>query len=327
MPARSLAHLRGDVAALADSQAGAVSRAQLRSLGVSDEEIEAHVRGRRWCSPVPGVVVTFTGPQPRTTRWWVSVLHAGDDAVLSHETAAEAYGLRRPRADDAIHVLAAHTRKVVPPPGVVLHRTRLPQPERAVRIGSLPPLTCVEDTILDLVDQSRWERQAIHWVMAACQAKLTTPAHLLSAMGRRRRIRHRQLVKDVCSDASEGAETPLERRYLRDVERAHGLPRGRRQAKRRLSGATVFRDVEYDAHQTVVELDGRRGHEGEDNAFRDRRRDNRTAAGGRTTLRFGWTDVTTAPCESAAQVAAVLQRQGWNGLPTRCSATCTLGVG
>lgn len=327
MPARSRAHMRDDVAALGARQGGALSRLQLIGIGVSDEEIGGHACARRWQLPVPGVVVTFTGPMPRETRWWVAVLHAGEDAALSHETAAEVYGLRQPRPVDSIHVLTSHSRRVVPPPGVVLHRTRLPQPERAVRIPALPPVTCVEDTVLDLVDQSRWQRQAVHWVMASCQAKLTTPAQLLSAMGRRRRIRHRALVKELCADVSEGAETPLELRYLRDVERAHGLPRGHRQTTSLLGGGMVFRDVEYVEYATVVELDGRRGHEGEENAFRDRRRDNRTVVGGRTTLRFGWTDMTSTPCEAAAQVAAVLQRHGWNGVPTRCSATCPLRVG
>jgi very-short-patch-repair endonuclease len=188
-------------------------------------------------------------------------------------------------------------------------------------------MTCIEDTVLDLVDLSRTRARAVHWIMLGCQARLTTPDRLLYSMGRRRRIRHRRLVKDVCADVSTGAQTPLERRYLRHVERAHALPTGRRQQHERIAGGRVFRDVDYEAYRTLVELDGRLGHEGEDNAFRDRRRDNASTVGGRTTLRFGWTDVSDSPCEVASQVIAVLRRQGWTGRPSRCSATCPLAAG
>ena len=64
-----------------------------------------------------------------------------------------------------------------------------------------------------------------------------------------------------------GALSPLERRYLRDVERAHGLPRAGRQLPDLVDGARVTRDVEYAAQATDVELDGRLGHE----AAEDRR--------------------------------------------------------
>jgi hypothetical protein len=308
-------------------QAGAVTRAQLLAAGVTEQQVRAQVTARRWQLALPGIAVLFTGPLPERTRLWVATLHAGDDAVLSHETAAEAHGLRLRRSDDLVHVLVGHGRKVVVPEWIRLHRTRLPQPEHATSLAGLPLATCIQDTVLDLVDDSRSPRRALHCVMAACQGGLVTPAALLSAAGRRRRIRHRQLVKDVCAEIVTGVTTPLERRYTRDVEVAHGLPEGRHQFRDRLGNRPAFHDVLYDDYDLFVELDGRLGHEGEENAFRDRTRDNAAVERGRATLRFGWTDVATAPCETAGQVARVLQRSGWRGTPTRCGPTCSLPGG
>jgi hypothetical protein len=48
----------------------------------------------------------------------------------------------------------------------------------------------------------------------------------------------------------------LEYRYVRDVERAHGLPRSRHQARVVIDGKVVYRDVYYEEYQLTVELDG-----------------------------------------------------------------------
>jgi hypothetical protein len=308
---------------LAATQGGAASRQQLLRLGVTHHEMDAQLAAQRWQSPVPGVLVTFTGPLPRTTRLWVAVLHGGELAVLSHETGSETYGMREPDPVGLVHIIAPHDRKVVAPDWMVVHRTRLPQPQRSRRIPGLPPVTCVEDTILDLADQTRRRGEVVGLVLSAFRMKLTTPRALRTAMASRRRVRHRQLIKNLCGDFAEGVTSNLERKYRDDVEKPHGLPEGRRQKPGRAGLSKVFRDVDYDEFSTLVELDGRRGHDDEEGGFRDRRRDNAAALDGRTTLRFGWVDVTTSPCEVAAQVARALRRNGWTGELTACGPMCT----
>ena len=118
----------------------------------------------------------------------------------------------------------------------------------------------------------------------------------------------------LLTDVADGVESPLELRYLREVERPHGLPRGKRQHRAR----GTARDVYYSEFATVVELDGRIGHEGA-GVLRDMRRDNRSALFGEATLRYGWADVTERPCLVAAEVAAVLSRRGWTDVPRLCS--------
>ena len=95
----------------------------------------------------------------------------------------------------------------------------------------------------------------------------------------------------------EGVHSNLEYRYVRDVERPHGLPRAARQVRVIRDGAPRYLDNLYEEGMVCVELDGRTAHPpGE--RFRDFRRDNAGAADGILTLRYGWSDVTSVPARS-----------------------------
>jgi very-short-patch-repair endonuclease len=123
------------------------------------------------------------------------------------------------------------------------------------------------------------------------------------------------------ADVAAGAHSPLELRYLRDVERAHGLPSGSRQHAVVRSGGRYFDDVRYPEYGVTVELDGRVAHPDEA-CWRDMRRDNSSVLAGRRVLRYGWADVAGRPCAVAAQVVAVLRAAGWRGAPHGCHRGC-----
>ena len=165
---------------------------------------------------------------------------------------------------------------------------------------------------------------AIDLVLRATQRRLTTAVRLRDALDRRRRHRWRGLLSEVLSEVAQGVASPLERHYLRDVERRHRLPSGERNRQETASGRHWYRDVRYPGWETVVELDGREAHP-VDAAFRDLRRDNHAVVAGETVLRYGWRDVVGRPCEVAAQVAAVLALRGWPGRPVPCGAGCAAG--
>ncbi|NDL59053.1 hypothetical protein F7O44_18460 [Phytoactinopolyspora sp. XMNu-373] len=303
-----------ELAELIEQQAGMVSWAQLRAAGVG----RAAIRSRRWRQRHRGVYATFSGPLSREAEIWAGVLRAGPGAVASHQTAAELYGLTE-RIDDRIHVTVPADRRVRGKiDGVVIHYAhRLPKTRHP---SKRPPRTRIEDTVLDLVDTSHHPRAVEGWVTQACQKRLTTPERLAEAMAERKKIKWRPMMESMLGDVAEGAHSPLELKYLRSVERAHGLPRGIRQS--RPSGARiVWTDVHYKQFRSVVELDGRVGHEGE-GQFRDRRRDNRSMADGLWTLRYGHADTFGSPCDIAAEVARVLRSQVWAGEPRPCSADC-----
>jgi hypothetical protein len=155
-------------------------------------------------------------------------------------------------------------------------------------------------------------------VTRAVGSRLTTTARLQRHLDQRARHHHRGLLRSLLADAAEGAESPLEVNFLRDVERPHGLPRGDRQSSR--TGLPYLSDVRYRRFALLVELDGKLGHEGE-GRFRDMRRDNLHALGDELTLRFGWYDVTTSPCSVAYQIFLVLSRRGYD-LPFRRCGNC-----
>jgi hypothetical protein len=167
--------------------------------------------------------------------------------------------------------------------------------------------------VLDLCEGAE-AGQLVSWVTAAVQTRRTTTTRLLRARQNRRRYAGRRLLEELLGDVGTGAQSPLELRYLRDVERPHGLPRGTRQHRSR---HRHLRDVVYEDFGVVVELDGRLGHEGL-GRFRDMVRDNHATLAGELSLRYGSVDVRGTPCRVAWQVATVLAVRGWRDPFQRC---------
>ncbi|HEX6918741.1 MAG TPA: hypothetical protein VF314_00770 [Actinomycetes bacterium] len=307
--------------ALARSQAGALSRDQLRRLGVARGFVRTQLRARRWQRPLPRVYVVFTGPMPFLTKVWATLLYAGEWSAASHGTAAY---LARLTDDppDVIDVIVRHGHRVAARPGLRIRQSR--RLAEKVHPARLPRQTRLEDTVLDLTDEASTEDPVIDLVLRACQRRLTTAARLAAAAARRRRLRWRRLVLDLVTEVREGMLTPLERRYCRDVERAHGLPRGRRNRTEGRRGRRRYRDVRYLRWRLVVELDGRAAHPEELRELDDLRDNELVELEDTRTLRYGWRSVTSLRCRSAAQVGRVLRAGGWTGQPTPCGPDCAI---
>jgi hypothetical protein len=308
---------------LAEQQDGVLTRSQALAGGLTDAQIERRLRGGRWQRLFGRVYATYSGKPSRGSLLWAVVLRAGRGAVLSHETAAELAGLTD-RPAKPVHVTVPANRRIVPIPGAVVHiSSRVAEARHPTR---LPPQTRIEETVLDLSQQARCLDDALGWAAIACGRRLTTAQRLLAAMRRRAKLRWRTELAAALGEVGSGCHSLLELRYLRDVERRHGLPTGTRQAVSARRGGRRYDDVRYDGYQTRVELDGRIAHP-EDRRPDDRRRDNAGTIAGDSTLRFGWGDVTEAPCDVAADVATVLHRHGWTAMPRACGAECVIAKG
>jgi predicted transcriptional regulator of viral defense system len=308
------------VAEIADWQEGVISRRQLLEAGLNGQLIKRRVERGRWQQLHWGVYAVFNGPPPRGTLLWAAVLGAGDGAVLSHQTAAELHGLIDSPAE-AIHVTVPSTRRITIP-GLVIRRSgRIGQARQPNRD---PPRTTVEETVLDLVELTKTFDDACGWITKACGRRLTTEEKLQAALAMRKKMRWRTELADILEAAGGGIHSVLEYRYLRDVERAHGLPRSRHQVRVVIDGKVVYRDVYYAEYQLAVELDGRTAHP-DDERWRDRLRDNQAKARGVETARYGWRDVYAHPCETALLQAQILRRRGWRGSPKPCSPGCPVG--
>lgn len=117
---------------------------------------------------------------------------------------------------------------------------------------------------------------------------------------------HRALLLDLLAEAEDGVESPLERRYQRDVERRHHLPRAQPQVRERLTNGWIRADAVYLGLGVRTELDGALAHPfGRTDA--DTWRDNAVLIErGDITLRYRWAHVAARPCAVAAQVQAAL---------------------
>jgi Transcriptional regulator, AbiEi antitoxin len=311
-----------DCQELLSRQSGVISREQAVHGGIAVAAIRNQLRSGRWQRLQAGVYAIFTGVPSRDAELWAVVLRAGSGAALSHETAAELHGMASYRGQ-ATHVTVPATRHPVPIRGAVIHLSgRLDQARHPVM---LPPRTRVEDTVIDLTQAAASFDDAFGWLCCGVGRRLTTAARLQAALDARPKVRWRAGLTAVLSDIGSGVTSGLEYRYVTGVERAHGMPPARRQAKVVLGLRIRYVDNLYEDAGLAVELDGQAAHSIEDR-WSDMHRDNAHATAGLITLRYNWADVTLRPCQVAGQVADVLRQRGRPVRVRRCGPGCAVNV-
>jgi hypothetical protein len=310
---------------LLDFQSRIVARRQAVRHGVTRAAVARRTKSGAWQRLHRGTYATFSGVPSREARLWAALLRAGPGAVLSHETAAEVHRITDKPASK-IHVTVPAQRNPArrgPIRGVVIHRSR------NVASEPLPPWqlprTPIAETVLDLVESAKSTDDAFSWLTQAIGRNLVNPGMLREALAARKRMRHRPWLIEALTDVADGVMSPIELRYVRDVERAHGLPRARRQVRRELDGGVRYLDNFYEAFRLCVEIDGRLSHPPEqkwrdadrdsDNLFRDDVQ----------TIRLGLRHVTSDRCLQAAKLAALFIRRGWDGAELRpCGPDCAV---
>nr|WP_297427993.1 hypothetical protein [uncultured Actinotalea sp.] len=303
------------VAARTRHRHGVVRTAELLGWGADASWIRRQVDGGRWQRLHRGVLLTHSGPVSWTTRAWAAVLYAGASAAVSHRSAAVVFGWARD-SGGPIEVSVPRTRRVSPTPGVLLHHRATMPPVT----GGLPTVVRPE-TVLDLLSQARSDDDAVAWLCEAVRHG-TWPDDVLRVVARRRRVRRRDLVVDLLASVADGVESALEHRYRRDVEGAHGLPRGLLQQRQKVDGRWIRADCLYPACWVRVELDGRLAHpfgRTDDDTWRDNAV---LVERGDLTLRYRWSHVAVHPCRTAEQVAAALRSRGWPGRLSSCGPAC-----
>ena len=302
--------------ARAAGQAGLVTRAQALDGGLTRKAVEWRLGSGRWAVVHPGVYQTLPGRQDWEASAVAALLHAGAGSALCDTSAGHLWGLVR-AAPDPIRVVVPASRRVRGVPGVVVSRGR--HAGERVDPVAWPHRTTVEHTVLDLCHHGGADR-IVAMAAKAVGLGLTNTARLRATVGERPRQSDRSLLLEILAEVAEGCESPAERRYLRDAERAHGLPQGRSQSP---FGRAGRRDREYE-WGVVVEVDGRLGHASWTDVQRDGRRDRSALVAGRLTLRCYWPDLVPSPCDLAGEVAHVLRSRGWAGRPRSCGPTCSI---
>ncbi|MGV1008817.1 MAG: type IV toxin-antitoxin system AbiEi family antitoxin domain-containing protein [Dermatophilaceae bacterium] len=301
------------LAARVADQFWVVTLGQCLQEGLTRKAVDWRVHSGRWQRMHRGVFLVRPGPVSLPTRAMAAVLMGGMGSAVSHATAGALYGLV-PEPGPLVHLAVDQGRRLGCHPGVMVHRvTRL---DEWIHPTGWPPRTTIERTVLDLADVGTLD-SAIAVVASACQRYLTTPTALAAALPRRRGQRWGRELRDVLEDVAAGAQSTMEVRYVRDVERAHRLPTAQRQVATD-HGRRRHHDNGYAEQRLLVELDGRLGHHGWANRREDARRDRHVGAEGWLTVRAGWAEVAGAPCVLAQEIADVLRARGWGGRPRRC---------
>jgi len=315
-----------EILRLLQAQDGVVSRAQVRRCGGDDPLVARRLRRREWARVHEGVYVDHTGPLTWSQRAWAATL-AHAPAALAGASALRAHGLgadgptTRHEEEGCIEVVVDRSRRVDSAAGVTV--SQVGDLEAVAHLHLSPPRVRVEHAVLTVAARARSDDAAAATLAEAVRRRRTTVGRLREALDDRPRLRRRRLLRDLLTDVGAGAESPLERRYLRQVERAHGLPRGQRQVPGLGARGRVFRDVAHEEHGTFVELDGRLGHEATEDRWADLDRDLVAVASGKVTLRAGWGQV-LQPCRLAAVVEHVLRLRGWGGRAVPCGDDCGL---
>jgi hypothetical protein len=302
---------------------------------MSAAAVRVRLRNGRWQRLYPGVYATFSGQPTRMALIWAAVITAGPAAVISHQTAAELYQCGR-RRFPGLHVTVPAERRVrqTPVPGccpgparpwqwevppLIVHRSD--RVHQARHPALQPARTRIEETIVDLTQVAATFDEAFQWLCYGCAGRLCTVSMIRRALALRKKLRFRAELHAALGDIADGVHSPLERRYVRGVERAHGLPVAQRQVLVTLGRRRRYLDNLYRDYGLAVELDGVAAHPLAER-WQDIHRDNSLEALRVTTMRYSWSDVTDRRCWVAAQVGAVLTQRGWPGRLRRCSPGC-----
>ena len=274
-------------------QAGVVSRRQVLDAGMSEVLVARRVRRREWVRLADGVYVDHTGQLTTAQAEWATLLrHPG--SVLAGRSALRAGGLRgaagRDRARRVVEIAMPHGRRLDAEPGVSVVQLR--DLDSAALPRASPPRLRVERAALMVASRALGDDEAVAILADVVREGLTVPARLEGALLGLARLPRRRLLLDVLRDVESGAESPLERRYLRDVERRHGLPRGERARAGRCSETYATRRTGRTSSWTADWATARRWTAGPTwtATSRPRRAGTRPygSAGGRCWSRAGW---------------------------------------
>jgi very-short-patch-repair endonuclease len=262
------------VARIAARQHGVVSIRQLRSAGLTDTAVRNRVRTGRLHRAHRGVYAVGHRALSLEGRWMAAVLAFPDEAVLSHRSAAELWGLL-PRAggptDLTISSRGGRGRRA----GIRLHRSSTLTPEQRTRNRGFP-VTTPSRTISDL-------------------------RRVISEPELRRAIRQAELLGlPTGLPVHLPTRSELEDRFLA-LCRRHRLPPP--EVNVSLGGLTV--DFLWRKSRLVVETDGYRYHRGSVAFEDDHDRDLRLRRLGFDVVRLSFRQVT----RESAEVAALLRRE------------------
>jgi hypothetical protein len=277
-------------------QHGVVTRAALLELGFGSRSIEHRVASGRLYLISPGVYAVGRPELTPRGRWMAAVLACGDNAVLSHRSAAELWGIgyEEPgRIDVSIRRKSKITRKGIK----VRARPSLGASSFVIRFGI--PVTHPIQTLIDLATELkslRLERA----VNEADKLDLVDPETLRQALGGYVGMPGARTLRTMLDRHTfRLSDSDLEI-FFRPLAVAGGFPLPL--TKHWVLGYET--DFWFPDHGLVVETDGLRYHRTPSQQARMAKRDQKHTAAGLRVVRFTHWQIAYAPNE----VTDVLRR-------------------
>jgi len=281
---------------MARRQHGVVTRNALEGIGFSEEAVEHRLATGRLHLISPGVYAVGRPELTPHGRWMAAVLACGDDAALSHRSAAELWGIgyeERGRIDVSIRRKGKITRKGIK----VRARPSLDASSFVVRFGI--PVTHPVQTLIDVATELkplRLERA----VNEADKLDLVDPETLRKALdgyGGMPGVRTLRTMLDRHTFRLSDSDLEV---LFRPLALAAGFPLPL--SKHRVLGYEA--DFFFPDHDLIVETDGLRYHRTPAQQARAAKRDQKHVAAGFRVLRFTHWQIAHA----ADEVTGVLRR-------------------
>jgi very-short-patch-repair endonuclease len=288
---------RGDrgLAQVAGDQRGVVHVSQLAALGIGRSAVRHRIAKGQLHAVLPSVLAVGSPVLQPYGAETAALLYAGENTVISHESAA---ALWRLTATPSFVALTVISRKVKVQPRVRVHRVSTLD-IRDVRLCQGFPVTAPARTLIDCAKHPNIDRL----LNEARALKLVKDSEIEAAM---ERCPGRTGVKAM--------------RALLAVEKDTGYTRSEaeRHLKRIIKEAGIEQPIfnsyvegfQADAYwpwlKVIVEVDGYPFH-GHWAAFqRDRARDNKLVGAGYLVLRFTWQQLTRKPLLVVAEIVRAL---------------------
>jgi very-short-patch-repair endonuclease len=266
-----------------------LTRSDLQRLGFSEDAVEHRLATGRLHPISPGVYAVGRPELTPHGRWMAAVLACGDDAALSHRSAAELWGIgyeERGRIDVSIRRKSKVTRK-----GIKV-RARPSLDASSFVIHSRIPVTNPVQTLIDLATElkpARLERA----VNEADKLDLVDPERLREALdgyGGMPGVRTLRTMLDRHTFRLSDSDLEI---YFRPLALDAGFPVPL--TKQWVLGFEV--DFLFPDHALIVETDGLRYHRTPSQQARMVRRDQKHVAGGYRVMRFTHWQIAYAPGE------------------------------
>ncbi len=287
---------------LASRQHGVVTRVQLLGAGVSSDMVDRRLKAGRLRRLLRGVYLVGPLSAPHTQEM-ASVLTCGDDAVVSHRSAAALWGMLPLRDDSAsvdVIVVGGRPRHRA---GLRVHCVRTLHPDEVTRFDGIP-ITTPARTLYDLAACVA-HRELERALAEGFAQRLTSHSHVLSLM---RRHPRRRGVDRLLALIERGASPPLTRSAAE--EQFLGLIRKAQlrepEVNMQVEGYEV--DFVWRSERLVVEIDGRAFHSSDRSFESDRRRDGVLVAAGLRVMRVTWRQIVNEPEALLVRLTQALAR-------------------